>query len=216
MVNLAGHAGRQPDHRPQRAHSPRRMGRPTRRGHAPRGLLTDTPDGKGSLLSGGPPPERTPASRTASAAPRPPTSPFPSRHFQINASRLGLSVTAVDLRAWARALLPNGELATGEPKKLRHRLLHAAARITGSGRRLHLWIAVAWPWRFELANALARLAVRPRPATCTATLFCPPLTRGTLENATRASGPSHARLPTIRRRPQQPTQPSRPNRKGGG
>ncbi|MGC9544839.1 hypothetical protein [Streptomyces sp. UG1] len=55
---------------------------------------------------------------------------FPSRPFQINAAWLELSVTAVDLLVWAQALLPAGELASAEPKKLRYRLLHAAARIT--------------------------------------------------------------------------------------
>lgn len=90
---------------------------------------------------------------------------FPSRHFQINAAWLELSLTAVDLLAWAQALLLDGELASAEPKKLRYRLLHAAARITRGGRRLHLRIAASWPWRHELANAFACLAALPRPAT---------------------------------------------------
>jgi hypothetical protein len=37
--------------------------------------------------------------------------------------------------------LLDGELVSAEPKKLRYRLLHAAARITRGGRRLHLRIA---------------------------------------------------------------------------
>ncbi|MEU0173898.1 transposase [Streptomyces massasporeus] len=136
--------------------------RPSGRGHAPPGLPHRHPRG-----------QRLPAIwRAATGAhtrvedrvrcAKAPTSAFPSRRFQINAARLGLSVTAVDLRAWAWALLLNGEWSTAEPKKLCHRLLLAAAGITGSGRRLHLWIAVAWPWRYELADALARLAVRPQ------------------------------------------------------
>jgi hypothetical protein len=90
---------------------------------------------------------------------------FPSRHFQLNAAWLELSLTAIDLLAWAQTLLLEGELATAEPKKLRNRLLHTAARITRGGRRLHLRIAATWPWRHELANAFARLAALPRPAT---------------------------------------------------
>jgi hypothetical protein len=90
---------------------------------------------------------------------------FPSRHFALNAAWLELSLTAVDLLAWAQALLLDGELVSAEPKKLRYRLLHAAARITRGGRRLHLRIAATWPWRHELANAFARLAALPRPAT---------------------------------------------------
>jgi hypothetical protein len=72
---------------------------------------------------------------------------FPSRHFALNAAWLELSLTAVDLLAWAQALLLDGELVSAEPKKLRYRLLHAAARVTRGGRRLRLQIAATWPWR---------------------------------------------------------------------
>ncbi|MFJ3934306.1 IS1380 family transposase [Streptomyces sp. NPDC090029] len=90
---------------------------------------------------------------------------FPSRHFAINAVWLELALTAVDLLAWAQVLLLDGELASAEPKKLRYRLLHAAARITRGGRRLYLRISATWPWRDELVTAFARLATLPRPAT---------------------------------------------------
>jgi hypothetical protein len=40
-----------------------------------------------------------------------------------------------------------GELPTAEPKKLRYRFLHAAARITRGGRHLHLRIAATWRWQ---------------------------------------------------------------------
>jgi hypothetical protein len=63
---------------------------------------------------------------------------FPSRRFAINQAWLELSLTAIDLLAWTRTLLLDGELATAEPKKLRYRVLHAAARITRGGRRLRL------------------------------------------------------------------------------
>ena len=90
---------------------------------------------------------------------------FPSRHFAINQAWLELSLTAIDLLAWARTLLLDGELATAEPKKLRYRLLHTAARITRGARRLYLRIAATWPWGSELALAFARLAALPRPVT---------------------------------------------------
>ncbi|MEU3282970.1 IS1380 family transposase [Streptomyces antibioticus] len=89
---------------------------------------------------------------------------FPSRHFAVNAVWLELSLTAIDLLAWARVLLLDGELATAEPKKLRYRLLHVAARLTRGGRRLRLRISATWPWRNELATAFHRLAALPRPA----------------------------------------------------
>jgi hypothetical protein len=90
---------------------------------------------------------------------------FPSRHFAINQAWLELALTAVDLLAWTQTLLLHGELATAEPKKLRYRLLHAAARLTRAGRRIHLRIAATWPWRHELTTAFTRLAALPRPAT---------------------------------------------------
>ncbi|SMQ14406.1 Transposase DDE domain group 1 [Streptomyces sp. Ag82_O1-12] len=90
---------------------------------------------------------------------------FPSRHFAINAAWLELALTAVDLLAWTQVLLLDGELASAEPKKLRYRLLHAAARITRGGRRLYLRISATWPWRDELVRAFVRLATLPRPAT---------------------------------------------------
>jgi hypothetical protein len=91
---------------------------------------------------------------------------FPSRDFGVNAVWLELSLTAIDLLAWMRVLLLDGELATAEPKKLRYRLLHVAARLTRGGRRLRLRLRISptWPWRHELATAVHRLAALPRPA----------------------------------------------------
>lgn len=90
---------------------------------------------------------------------------FPSRLFGVNAAWLELSLAAIDLLAWTRVLLLDGELATAEPKKLRYRILHVAARITRGGRRLRLRISAIWPWRHELAAAFHRLAALPRPAS---------------------------------------------------
>ncbi len=58
---------------------------------------------------------------------------FPSRIFAINAAWLELALTGIDLLAWTRTLLLDGELTTAEPKKLRYRLLHTAARLTHGG-----------------------------------------------------------------------------------
>jgi hypothetical protein len=90
---------------------------------------------------------------------------FPSRHFGVNTVWLELSLTAIDLLAWARVLLLDGELAAAEPKKLRYRLLHVAARLTRGGRRLRLRISATWPWRHELTTAFHRLAALPRLAS---------------------------------------------------
>ncbi|WP_435835339.1 IS1380 family transposase [Streptomyces avermitilis] len=89
---------------------------------------------------------------------------FPSRDFGVNAVWLELSLAAIDLLAWMRVLLLDAELVTAEPKKLRYRLLHVAARLTRGGRHLRLRISATWPWRHELATAFHRLAALPRPA----------------------------------------------------
>jgi len=88
-----------------------------------------------------------------------------SQHFAINAVWLELSLTAIDLLAWTRLLLLDGQMATAGPKKLRYRLLHAAARLTRGGRRLRLRIAATWPWGQELTTAFARLMALPRSVT---------------------------------------------------
>lgn len=90
---------------------------------------------------------------------------FPSRVFAINAAWLELALAGIDLTAWSQVLLLDGELAAAEPKKLRYRLLHTAARITGGGRRIRLRIAASWPWSSQLTVAFARLAALPRPQT---------------------------------------------------
>lgn len=90
---------------------------------------------------------------------------FPSRVFAINTAWLELALTGIDLLAWTQLLLLDGELAAAEPKKLRYRLLHVAARITRSARRTRLRIAEGWPWATDLLAAFTRLAALPRPAT---------------------------------------------------
>jgi Transposase DDE domain group 1 len=88
---------------------------------------------------------------------------FPSRLFAINAAWLQLALVGIDLLAWTRTLLLDGEHAVAEPKKLRYQLLHVAARITRTARRTSLRIAQRWPWARDLATAYARLDVLPRP-----------------------------------------------------
>jgi len=52
---------------------------------------------------------------------------------------------AVDLIAWTQHLLLSGDLAKAEPKALRYRLLHVAARLTRGQRRL--WLRIQRSWR---------------------------------------------------------------------
>ncbi|HEX6969950.1 MAG TPA: IS1380 family transposase [Micromonosporaceae bacterium] len=88
---------------------------------------------------------------------------FPSRQFTINQAWLELALTGIDLLAWLRTLLLDGEHALAEPKKLRYRLLHVAARLVRTARRTILRIAEHWPWASDLAQAYTRLAALPRP-----------------------------------------------------
>jgi len=88
---------------------------------------------------------------------------FPSRQYAINAAWLELALAGIDLLAWTRTLLLDGEHAVAEPKKLRYRLLHVAARIVRTARRTILRIAQTWPWADQLTAAYTRLAALPRP-----------------------------------------------------
>jgi hypothetical protein len=78
-----------------------------------------------------------------------------------NAVWLELILAAQDLCCWAQALLLDGELATAEPKTLRYRLLHTAARIVRHARRVILRLQRTWPWAVELAQAFTRLRALP-------------------------------------------------------
>jgi hypothetical protein len=89
---------------------------------------------------------------------------FPSRSFAINAAWLTVVMLAVDLIAATQHLLLHGHLAKAEPKMLRYRLLHVAARLTRGQRRRWLRIQRCWPWAHDLAAAFARLATLPVPA----------------------------------------------------
>jgi hypothetical protein len=89
---------------------------------------------------------------------------FPSRSFAINTAWLVVVMLAVDLIAWPQHLLLHGDLAKAEPKTLRYRLLHVAARLTRGQRRTWLRVQRSWPWARDLAAAFARLASLPVPA----------------------------------------------------
>ena len=60
---------------------------------------------------------------------------------------------AQDLIAFTQGLVLDGDIATAEPKRLRYVLLHAAGRITTTGRTVTLHIQSEWPWARQLADA---------------------------------------------------------------
>jgi hypothetical protein len=70
---------------------------------------------------------------------------------------------AQDLIAHTQRLALDGELALCEPKTLRYRLLHTAARLAFHARKAMLRLQRTWPWAHALAAAFARLAALPPP-----------------------------------------------------
>jgi Transposase DDE domain group 1 len=81
--------------------------------------------------------------------------------FRRNQVWLELVLTAQDLVCWTQALLLDGALAVAEPKTLRYRLLHVAARIVRHARRAILRLQATWPWATALARAFTRLRALP-------------------------------------------------------
>jgi Transposase DDE domain group 1 len=89
---------------------------------------------------------------------------LPFRDFDHNAVWLELSLIAQDLIAHTQHLALDGELAACEPKTLRYRLLHTAARLAFHARQATLRLQRTWPWARTLATAFARIAALPPPA----------------------------------------------------
>jgi hypothetical protein len=81
--------------------------------------------------------------------------------WRRNAVWLELVLMAQDLTVWAQVLLLDGALAVAEPKTLRYRLWHVAARIVRHARRTILRLQRSWPWAAELAKAFTRLRALP-------------------------------------------------------
>jgi hypothetical protein len=86
---------------------------------------------------------------------------LPFDRWRRNAVWLELVLAAQDLCCWAQALLLDGDLAVAEPKTLRYRLWHVAARIVRHARRVILRLQRSWPWALELARAFTRLRALP-------------------------------------------------------
>jgi hypothetical protein len=87
---------------------------------------------------------------------------FPSQAFALNQAWLAAALIAATLLAWLKLLALDGPLARAEPKTLRYRILHTAARLTRSGRRRHLKIAATWPWAPAIITAWDRITALPQ------------------------------------------------------
>jgi hypothetical protein len=88
---------------------------------------------------------------------------FPSHDYKINQAWLDASMIGCILLSWLRLIALDGDLARAEPKTLRYRLLHAAARLVRGGRRRCLKIAATWPWAEEIVTAWQRIQAIPHP-----------------------------------------------------
>lgn len=89
---------------------------------------------------------------------------LPHYAFSHNQTWLEISLIAQDLLCWMKLICLDGELAKAEPKRLRQRLLHVAAKLIRHGRRTQLKLDRDWPWSEALAAAFKRL--RATPALC--------------------------------------------------
>jgi Transposase DDE domain group 1 len=87
---------------------------------------------------------------------------FPSTALAMNKAWQATALTAAALLAWLKLLALDGTLARAEPKTLRYRLLHAAARLTRGGRRRRLNIAASWPWAADIVTAWDRISALPQ------------------------------------------------------
>jgi hypothetical protein len=87
---------------------------------------------------------------------------LPSFDFAVNAAWLTASMIACILLAWLKLLALDGDLAKAEPKTLRYRLLHAAARLVRGSRKRHLKIQATWPWADAITTAWRRIDALPQ------------------------------------------------------
>jgi hypothetical protein len=87
---------------------------------------------------------------------------FPSSSLAMNKAWMSAALTAATLLAWLKLLALDGSLARAEPKTLRYRILHAAARLTRGGRQRELKISATWPWAADITAAWERISALPQ------------------------------------------------------
>jgi DDE family transposase len=87
---------------------------------------------------------------------------LPSHAFALNQAWLAASLIAATLLAWLKILALDSDLARAEPKTLRYRILHAAARLARSARRQRLKISATWPWAPAIVAAWEQITALPQ------------------------------------------------------
>lgn len=88
---------------------------------------------------------------------------LPFKDFQHNHIWLQIILIAHDLITWTKRLLLTGNLARCEPKRLRYRILHVAARLAFHARTATLRLQAGWPWANEITSAFERLTTLSAP-----------------------------------------------------
>jgi hypothetical protein len=88
---------------------------------------------------------------------------LPLHEFDQNQIWLETVLLAADLLTWTQTLGLREAHRRAEPRRLRLRLLHVAARIVHTGRRVELRLPGDWPWAQELATAHQHLRALPAP-----------------------------------------------------
>jgi hypothetical protein len=83
---------------------------------------------------------------------------FPSHGFAFNTAWLAAALIAATLLAWLRLLALDGDLARAEPKTLRYKILHTAARLVRGALRRQLKIQASWPWANSIVTAFTRIS----------------------------------------------------------
>ena len=81
----------------------------------------------------------------------------------MNKAWLTAALLAATLIAWLKLIALDGDLARAEPKTLRYKIFHAAARLARGARRRTLKIAATWPWASAIVTAWDRIAALPAP-----------------------------------------------------
>lgn len=84
---------------------------------------------------------------------------LPCNDVVCNDAWLQLVLIAQDLTAWAQALCFDGALKIAEPKRLRHRVFHAAAAVVHTGGQVVVRFQRTWPWITDIVTAFTRLRV---------------------------------------------------------
>jgi hypothetical protein len=82
---------------------------------------------------------------------------LPFKQFAMNEVWLQIVMLAHDLIVWAQALCFHRQHAKAEPKTLRYRMLHVAARLAFLGRTAKLHLRNTRPWVTELKAAFEKL-----------------------------------------------------------